>query len=46
MNAVIKEDIKRWTARRKSALLLEIIHGTNHQRHKQQDPQRCGPYAS
>ena len=27
MSAVMDEDIKRWTARRKSALVLEIIQG-------------------
>ena len=27
MSAVMDEEIKRWTARRKSALVLEIIHG-------------------
>jgi len=27
MSAVMEEDIKRWTARRKSALVLEIIQG-------------------
>jgi len=27
MSAVIDEEIKRWTARRKSALVLEIIQG-------------------
>ena len=27
MSAVMEEDIKRWTARRKAALVLEIIQG-------------------
>ena len=27
MSAVMEEEIKRWTARRKSALVLEIIQG-------------------
>ncbi len=27
MSEVIEEEIKRWTARRKSALVLEIIQG-------------------
>ena len=27
MSAVMEEDIKRWTARRKTALVLEIIQG-------------------
>jgi transposase-like protein len=27
MSAVMEEDIKRWTARRKSALVLEVIQG-------------------
>jgi transposase InsO family protein len=27
MSAVMDEEIKRWTARRKSALVLEIIQG-------------------
>lgn len=27
MNAVMNKEIKRWTARRKSALVLEIIQG-------------------
>ena len=27
MSAVIEEDIKRWTARRKAALVLDIIQG-------------------
>jgi hypothetical protein len=27
MNIVMEEEIKRWTARRKSALVLEIIQG-------------------
>lgn len=27
MSAVMEEEIKRWTARRKSAPVLEIIHG-------------------
>ena len=27
MSAVMEEEIKRWTARRKSALVLEIIKG-------------------
>ena len=27
MSAVMEEGIKRWTARRKSALVLEIIQG-------------------
>ena len=27
MSAVMEEDIKRWAARRKSALVLEIIQG-------------------
>ncbi len=27
MSAVMEEEIKRWTARRKSALILEIIQG-------------------
>jgi transposase-like protein len=27
MTAVMEEDIKRWTARRKAALVLEIIQG-------------------
>lgn len=27
MSMVMEEDVKRWTARRKSALVLEIIHG-------------------
>src|SRR3546814_16403035 len=28
MSQVMEEEIKRWTARRKSALVLEIIQGT------------------
>ena len=28
MSAVMEEDIKRWTARRKAALVLEIIQGS------------------
>ena len=27
MSMVMEEDVKRWTARRKSALVLEIIQG-------------------
>lgn len=27
MSIVVKEEIKRWTARRRSALVLEIIQG-------------------
>ena len=27
MSATIEEEVKRWTARRKSALMLEIIQG-------------------
>lgn len=27
MSAVMEEEIKRWTARRKAALVLEIIQG-------------------
>lgn len=27
MSAVMEEDIKRWTARRKAALVLEVIQG-------------------
>ena len=27
MSAVMEEEIKRWTARRKSALVLEILQG-------------------
>ena len=27
MSQVMEEEIKRWTERRKSALVLEIIHG-------------------
>lgn len=27
MRAIMVEEIKRWTARRKSTLVLEIIHG-------------------
>ena len=27
MSIVMEEDVKRWTARRKSALVLEIIQG-------------------
>lgn len=27
MNGVMEEEIKRWTTRRKSALVLDIIYG-------------------